>query len=352
LVTLMHRIVPPSHREAVLGDLWERCRTPSAFLGQGLAVLPFLVLTQVRRRSSLPVLGLQLFVLFACLRGFAPVEARPPMWARAALPTLFSLLALAWHDAYRAVPPASAVRRLAGEAAAVLVAIALYEGAVALLSAAGLLSAAWLLRPAELLFAACCLPVLSVLRSGSGLVAVPVPASGSFSDTTDGVAVEYADFRRAVRRRNRLEVVAMLATLLLAGLIVARSPGAFSPMVWLTLAGFFSLSVYLLVKGDAPAVPKRSRASDVSRAFRREIVRQHRLRSGLVWWWFAPLFIGLATRFVLRGDGAPAVAQTVAGVVLMTLLAACISALNRDRANLVQRRLARLARLEGGGGQH
>src|SRR5438067_6309838 len=117
LVAAMHRILPPASREAVLGDLWESCRTPVQFLSQGLAVLPFLIVAQVRRRSSWPVLGLQAFVLFACLRGFVPVDGHPPMWLRAALPTALAFLALAWHDAYRVVQPVLGGRRIWSEAA-------------------------------------------------------------------------------------------------------------------------------------------------------------------------------------------------------------------------------------------
>ncbi|MEA3048289.1 MAG: hypothetical protein QOG84_125 [Sphingomonadales bacterium] len=341
LVAAMHRILPPASREAVLGDLWEGYRTPAHFLSQGLTVLPFLILAQVRRRSSWPVLGLQAFVLFACLRGFVPLETHPPMWLRAALPTAFAFLALAWHDAYRAVQPVLAARRVWSEAASVLLAIAFYELVVAALGGIGVLRHDWLLRPVELLFAACSLPVLSVLRAGSGLLAAPSPAARVLTERSGRDAGDYAHFRRAVGRRNRLEIAAMAATLLLAGLIVARAPGAFPARVWLTLAGFLGLSLYLLLNGAAPALRDGGDSDAIRRAFRAEMLRQHRLRCRLVWWWFAPLFMGLSSRFILPGP-APTVSQAMAGLVLMIGLAACIDALNRERADLVRARLERL----------
>jgi hypothetical protein len=342
LVAAMHRILPPASREAVLGDLWESCRTPAHFLSQVLGVLPFLILAQVRRRSSWPVLGLQAFVLFACLRGFAPPETHPPMWLRAALPTALAFLALAWHDAYRVVQPALVGRRIRSEAAAVLAAIVFYELAVAALGGIGVLRETWLLRPVELVFAACSLPVLSVLRAGSGLLAAPPLAATIRAGLSCDLSGDYAHFRRAVGRRNRLEVAAMAATLLLAGLIVARAPAAFPVRIWLTLAGFLGISVYLLLRGGAPTLRKGGDVDDLRRAFRAEMLRQHRLRSRLVWWWFAPLFMGLLSRFLLPGPTAPTLAQAAAGLVLMTLLAACIDALNRERANLVRARAERL----------
>jgi hypothetical protein len=336
LVVAMHRILPPASREAVLGDLWESCRTPAQFLSQGLGVLPFLILAQVRRRSSWPVLGLQAFVLFACLRGFAPLETHPPMWLRAALPTALAFLALAWHDAYRAVQPALVARRIRSEAAAVLAAIAGYELAVAALGGIGVRDI-WLLRPVELLSAACSLPVLSVLRAGSGLMGAPAPVATIGAGRSRDLSGDYAHFRRAVGRRNRLEVAAMAATLLLAGLIVARAPAAFPARIWLTLAGFLGIGVYLLLKGGAPVL-RDGGVDQVRRAFRAEMLRQHRLRSRLVWWWFAPLFMGLGSRFLVPGPTAPTLAQAAAGLVLMTLLASCIDALNRERAALVKAR--------------
>lgn len=342
LVAALNRILPPASREAVLGDLWESCRTPAQFFFRGLAVLPFLIVAQVRRRSSWPVLGLQAFILFACLRGFVPLDGHPPMWLRASGPTALAFLALAWHDAYRAVHPARIARRMWSEAAAVLAAVALYEIPAAALRANGAAADGWLLRPAELLFAACALPVLSVLRAGSGLLPGPPPRNGAAAPRQVGIAGDYADFRRAVGARNRLEVAAMLATLLLAGVIVARAPAAFPARVWLTLAGFFGLSLYLLLRGGVPAVPAGGDADAIRRAFRAEILRQHRLRCGLVWWWFAPLFMGLWSRFVRAGDGAPAIGQTLAGFMLMVVLAACIDALNKERAGLVTARVEAL----------
>jgi hypothetical protein len=342
LVAAMHRILPPASREAVLGDLWESCRTPAQFLSQGLAVLPFLILAQVRRRSSWPVLGLQAFVLFACLRGFVPLETHPPMWLRAALPTSLAFLALAWHDAYRTLHPALVARRISSEAAAVLCAIAFYDLVVASLGNMGVLTEGWLLSPVELVSAACSLPVLSVLRAGSGLLAAPAPRAGISAERCGDLTADYANFRRTVGRRNRLEIAAMVATVLLASLIVARAPATFPVKIWLTLVGFLGLSLYLLLKGDAPAVRDGAQAVDIRQAFRAEILRQHRLRSRLVWWWFAPLFVGLASRFIVPAATAPTVGQGMAGVVLMTLLAACIDALNRERADLVKARVEAL----------
>ncbi|MEA3038741.1 MAG: hypothetical protein QOE79_1254, partial [Sphingomonadales bacterium] len=206
----------------------------------------------------------------------------------------------------------------------------------------GVLRHEWLLRPVELVSAACSLPVLSVLRAGSGLLPASAPAATVPGRRPADLAGDYAHFRRAVRRRNRLEIAAMAATVLLAGLIVARAPAAFPVKIWLTLAGFLGLGLYLFLKGGAPALRDGGGADEIREAFRAEMLRQHRLRRRLVWWWFAPLFMGLSSRFILPGPAAPTVSQGMAGLVLMTGLAGCIDALNRERADLVRARLERL----------
>jgi hypothetical protein len=138
----------------------------------------------------------------------------------------------------------------------------------------------------------------------------------------------------------------MVATILLAGLIVARAPTAFPVKIWLTLAGFLALSVYLLLNGDAPVLRDGALADEIRKAFRAEMLRQHRLRCRLVWWWFAPLFMGLSSRFLFSGPAAPRIGQVVAGLVLIALLVVCIDALNRERANLVRSRVERLDDLD------
>lgn len=221
LVAVVERLLPPDEREAVLGDLWERYRSPGQFAAEAVAVLPFLVSAQVLRRSSWPILGLQAFLLFACMGGFAPTHghAAPPMWARAALPTLCAFLALAWHDAYRATRTDGTPRPIWGEAVAVILGIALSQMLTIALVVMASLPARWVLTLPALLTAVAALPAIYVLRAGSWLqLARQASARADLAD-------DYERFRARVRRRNRLEVCAMLAVMLVSGLAVARQSG-------------------------------------------------------------------------------------------------------------------------------
>lgn len=336
LVTIMNRIIPPASREAVLGDLWEEYRTPAQFMRQGLAVLPFLMFSQLRRRSSWPILGLQAFILFACLRGFLPSETAPPSWMRAALPTLFAFLALAWHDTYRAWQEERVARPAYGEIVAAAVGLGLSQAMIAVIVAATYLSEAWLLTWAELLFAASALPVLCLLRWGSAW-AKPRQAGDHF-DLFD----EYERFRSSVLRRNRLEIGAMAATLLISGAILSRVDGPVSPAVWTTLFGFLCLSAYLARRGYAPAPLPAASGDALRRLFCKELVRQHKLRSMLVWWWLTPLLIGLAMHFLLATEPGTLPARRIVGILLMLALGACIRGFNAERGEMVQGRIEAL----------
>lgn len=331
LVAIMNRIIPPASREAVLGDLWEEYRSPAQFVKQGLTILPFLMFSQLRRRSSWPILGLQAFVLFACLRGFAPSETIPAPWLRAALPTLFAFLALAWHDTYRAWHDEPAPRPAWGEVAAVTAGIGLSQLVTAGIVAAAGLTAAWLLTWPELLFAASALPVLCLLRWG----AAP-PKIGGTEGKAD-LAGDYEQFRSSVRWRNRLEIGAMAVTLLIASAILARVDGPVSPVVWLTLFGFALLLAYLVRNGDAPAPRPAAPRDEMRRLFRKELVRQHKLRSMLVWWWLTPLLFGLAMHFLLADPPATLVGRQIVGIVLILALVACIHGFNAERGEAVRR---------------
>jgi hypothetical protein len=342
MIGLAERLIPPDAREAVLGDLWERYRSPLHFAGQLLAVLPFLVFAQVIRRSSWPILGLQTFILFACLRGFAPADALesdmwlPSPWARAALPTICAFLALAWHDAYRGTAPDLPPRAPWGAAAAVLVGIGIAQAVTVAIVSVTHLPPAWLLTGPQLLFAAIALPILCVFRSGSWLRVSRSPVQHA------DVVQEYALFRARVRRRNRIEVGAMAATLLVTGLILARAQMPVTPIIWATLAGFAILAGYLAAQGGAAAPAPRASPAQVNSLFLMEVNRQHRLRSLLMWWWLMPLFIGLAAHFLLAP--APSPVRPIIGSLLLMLLAACIHMSNVERGGVVRRQMEALSR--------
>jgi hypothetical protein len=53
-------LVPVPCREHVIGDLWERYRSPRSFVLDALRTIPFVVISQVRRTSTLSAVFIQL----------------------------------------------------------------------------------------------------------------------------------------------------------------------------------------------------------------------------------------------------------------------------------------------------
>lgn len=109
-------------------------------------------------------------------------------------------------------------------------------------------------------------------------------------------------------------------------------------MVWATLLGFLCLLAFLVRSGGAPAPLPGASADEVRQLFCRELKRQSRLRSFLVWWWLTPLFMGLALHFILVRAEETLQARQVMGVLLMAALAACVCAFNSERAEMVRRK--------------
>jgi hypothetical protein len=100
---VVRTLIPPAAREAVIGDLWERYRSPLSYALEALNVMPFVIASQIRRTWNPPMLGIQAFTFFVCFGGFA-VNSAPldvPRWLRAAIPTLAALTGLVLRDAYR-----------------------------------------------------------------------------------------------------------------------------------------------------------------------------------------------------------------------------------------------------------
>lgn len=66
--TIVRLSIPACRREHVIGDLWERYRTPGSFLLDAIRTVPFIVVSQVRRTS---MIGSVLIHTFALVVGFA-----------------------------------------------------------------------------------------------------------------------------------------------------------------------------------------------------------------------------------------------------------------------------------------
>ena len=92
---VVRALIPPACREHVIGDLWERYRSPWQFVLDAAGTIPFVVASQIRRTSTLAGVIIHAFVLFVSLG----VGSKRPVAAVAALGG--AMLGFVLRDAYK-----------------------------------------------------------------------------------------------------------------------------------------------------------------------------------------------------------------------------------------------------------
>jgi hypothetical protein len=93
-------LTPPPCREYVLGDLYERYRSSWLYALDALRTIPFVVGSQIRRKSSAPFLAIQALCVFACLMDDTPSKILDSVVATAA-----ALGIIVLRDTYRGREP-------------------------------------------------------------------------------------------------------------------------------------------------------------------------------------------------------------------------------------------------------
>jgi hypothetical protein len=333
-------LMPPQARESVLGDFAERYRSPAQYAWDAIASLPMIIVSQVRRSSSLPVLGLQIFILFACLGGFVAAVADPPIWLRAAIPGAVAMLALVLRDAYRTTDRYTIGRAIA-DGLAVTACVALTQGAIYALQVLGGLERNWML-PGPLLILGVLAPLmLCVLRFGLGLdgVAKPARAGGPAVE----LAGEYALFQRRIRGRNIVELVIGGACIAFTAFYLTRFQPAVAPYGWAMLAGHAFAMIYIALRGWVRSAPS---GGGLSQHYGRELTRLREIRQYLWWWYFVPLFVGLFTNLIVPGVGASEPIRILLGAGAGIVLFICIAGLNLERGRRVKEKVEALSAMQ------
>ena len=341
--SVVRLLFPPVAREATVGDLWERYRSPLQFTAEALRVLPFVIGSQIRRSSSAPILGLQAFILFACFDGFEIIPRNVPLWATAAVPTLAAFLGLVTRDVYRKTDRRTIPRGLLDVVTAALC-ILFSEGVLAGLAAARHLSPDWVLPGRLAISGAMGLPILYILRMGPGLIADADESIGRELSAAE-FALDYHEFERRACWRNRAEVGAGLMTISVAIFFLCRFKPSVAPLGWAFLSCYGCIVTFLAAKGAARPIPPGLGFTSLQLLYMRELARQHRVRRFMWWWYFVPLFLGLTIHLVLHGIRSEQPLLSLLGIVVALLLGSCITRLNRDRGRSVQEKIGALASL-------
>lgn len=336
---LVQALIPPSAREEVIGDLWESYSTSLRYISEGVAIMPYVVASQIRHKTIVAVLVLQGFALFACLGGFStdPGIGNVPNWARASIPTLVVLIGLVLGDAYR-IPSKKVFASGVIDAVTAAFCILLTEGTLTLLSEMQKLDKAWVLPGNIFVLTSLALPTVGILRIASGLDSQSRLASGEVD--TGSLAAEYAKFKRGVNLRNCAEIAACLAVITISTYFLLRYRPPVAPAGWTMLCIWLFLTLYLGLRGWAKSLPGDTGL--VPAVYKNELRRQYALRRLMWWWWFVPLFVGLGNNYILHGIAKMLPLEIAFGLVAIALLAFFIAKLIVERGRIVREEVAAL----------
>ncbi len=329
-------LLPPTVRESVLGDLSERYRSTWRYLREALSILPLMIASQIRRTSTLPAVGLEALILFGCMRGFDIAEAPRdvPFWARAALPTLVTMITLVLRDVYRASERWS-MNRAVRDILAVVAVLTLCQGLAVGLARDGLISPAWVFPPRVLVvMSLAILPALFVIRLGIGLERDSrLDAPFGTLSATD-LRADYARFRSRVRSRNLIEVGLYGIGALGAALFLSLAPSVRATFLhWAWPMGQILVSWYVLTAASARAMPEQITFAALVAFYAGEIQRQRR-HVKVIWWWYLwPLCIGVGLPAFMRAAGNPS--EIVRGFASCALVTGFVAWFVMARAQLL-----------------
>jgi hypothetical protein len=272
----------------VVGDLWERYRSPARFLLDAAGTVPFVIASQVRRTSTLPSVLIQIFVLSVT---FA-TAGRGSVFAIA--PVIGGTLALVLRDAYR--------RRISVSAKQVGV-DTLYGVAGVLASQAVLAAIAPGLSLPMRAYAAI-LPAFGMIfllrLQNPSMGAFPKRAMATAPASLDALMTEVRLHERMGQRARRIEACAGVLIGLFFIVPLVNGPNWFLRIGW-ALASAYGLYVAVVVsRYRAHPVPDGLGFRPALEHYRRELARQHGWLKTMWLWYFLPAMPGLT--FVIIGS--------------------------------------------------
>lgn len=309
-------LIPPCAREAVAGDLWETYTSPRQYAAEALRTVPLVVFSQIRRNLNLPVLLLQMSLVYFC---FGEVAA-------------FALPVLMLRDAYQGA--ARPCPRRAMRTAILVASLGLAFLQVMSISMEVIIHPG---RPAgtSLLFAGLMLsPLMGLFRTGLIMDGDRRAWITAEDQSTQELVDNYRAFTRRARWHNIMEGAALAAV---AGFAFFTLPATLA----IALTGLYLLvAFYLLLHGTPRILPVAPDFISLRAHFQGELVRRQQLRRFLWWLWLTPV---LAALYVQTTAGKPMLA--VFGGIAALLLCFLIAALNREYGGRVQEQVGSLDRM-------
>ncbi len=286
--TVVRLSIPAPCREHVIGDLWERYRTPGSFLLDAVRTVPFIVVSQVRRSSMIGSVLIHAFVLVV---GFA---AGAGNFSSALAPVTAALLGFVLRDAYKSTVSLSA-RQILRDLAVVAGFVAASQIVVALVTPDLLLSVRALAGGAVAFGMTFC------LRLQNPGIGSPQPrqALAQAPASFDVLVTEVRMHERLGVRAIRIE---MGAGIVLAAFFLIPS---FNATNWALRVGWLLASAYGLYVAAVVSRHRPRRMPDglgftaSLEFYRAALERQHRVIRTMWLWYLMPLTPAIA--FIMFG---------------------------------------------------
>jgi hypothetical protein len=332
---VVRALIPPACREHVVGDLWERYRSPSRFVLDAAGTVPFVVASQIRRTSTLSAVFIQAFVLFVAFAA----SSRGSAFAVA--PLLAGLVALVLRDAYKTHVSISAKQ--------VTLDMLVGAGGVMVSQALLALAAPQLMLPLRgYAGGVAAFGMLSLLRlQNPRLGAIPNQAVVRKPANLDALVAEVRLNERMGNRARRIEIAAGIGLALVFIQPLRNAPNIFLCIGWALATAYvlYVVAIMLLWKRPHP-MPDGLGFGPAIEHYRRELVRQHKWVRTMWLWYFLPLVPGLT--FVVAGSAVEAAGRGRPfwpGAVMMVVLMAVLMAAHRTTGGMARKLQSRIEAL-------
>ena len=348
-------LVPPVHREHVLGDLHERYTSLWHYIVDSVRTVPLVILSQIARTTAPRVLLMEACAVYG---SFLAVVSLQGVWLqgtsflfeqseflRLAIPAVAGLLALVVGDAYATPGIERRLRSTLG--AALCIAFAFLSQAALSVSYPDLVTPRWIM----IFGGGMSLLLLSTLRLWflPGVDRLrPAPVSRGVSMTHDEIRLKAQEFETKIKRRNRGEYIAVAVVIAFFGWrlvssanLILNAGGA------LIIAGALYVAHHLRKRGSARTL--RADAAFVSSVafYRTELERQRDLGRRVWWWYIGPFIPGGVVLYWELGAANEYSVQSLAvrGTVVM-LFFLLVGQLNKKTARKLQHEIDELSAME------
>jgi hypothetical protein len=292
---VVRRLIPARCREHVVGDLWERYRSPLGYTVDAMRTVPFVIVSQIRRTSTFSLVVVQAFALVV------PFAVASGGIRRLIAPVCAGLLGLVLRDAYKSGLSLS-VSQVARD-----VAIGLALAAISQL----LIAAAWpdlLLPPRGVAAAIASFGMIFLLRLQSpGLANQPRQTLAAAPASLEALVTEVRLYERVTLRAVRIEMWAGVIVGFAFVIPMLSSPNWTLRVGWALTASYGLYVAYVISQKKPRRMPDGLGLKEALTFYRTALEGQHRAVRTMWRWYLLPIIPGML--FVMAGSTMAAVGR-------------------------------------------